>query len=61
MWRAWADRGCSSGGSTSTVADLMMSTLKQFASVDHVKIYDARRSTEVRGEHTDSIPTCLQP
>ena len=53
--------GCSSGGSTFTVADLIMPTLKQFATVDHVKIYDPEGRTARHTGSTDSIPECLEP
>lgn len=53
--------GCSSGGSTMTVAGEIVPTLKQFSSVDHVKIYAPDGSTEEPTGATDSIPTCLEP
>ena len=53
--------GCDSGGSTFTVADLVMPTLEQFATVDHVKIYDPEGRTARPTGHTDSIPECLEP
>ena len=53
--------GCSSGGSTFTVADLIVPTLKQFPTVDHVKIYDPEGRTGSPTGHTDSIPECLEP
>ena len=53
--------GCSSGGSTFTVADLILPTLKQFSTVDHVKIYDPQGRTGSPTGHTDSIPECLEP
>jgi hypothetical protein len=53
--------GCSSGGSTSTVADEIYPTLKQFSTVDFVKIYDPAGHTETPGGHRDSIPVCLEP
>ncbi|GAA2154036.1 hypothetical protein GCM10009844_39300 [Nocardioides koreensis] len=52
---------CSSGGSTVTVAGELMPTLRQFASVDWVKIYDPQGDTETPTGHSDSIPTCLEP
>lgn len=53
--------GCSSGGSTMTVAGEIMPTLKQFASVDHVKIYAPDGTTETPAGTSDSIPFCLEP
>jgi hypothetical protein len=54
-------RGCNSGGSTITVAGEIMPTLRQFASVDWVKIYDPGGQTEQPQGQVDSIPTCLEP
>lgn len=53
--------GCSSGGSTVTVAGEIMPTLRQFATVDWVKIYSPRGQTARPGGRTDSIPACLEP
>jgi len=53
--------GCSSGGSTVTLAGEVTPTLKQFPSVRWVKIYDPSGHTEHPRGHTDSIPTCLEP
>ncbi len=53
--------GCSSGGSTATVALEIMPTLKQFASVRWVKIYDPAGHTGTPIGHSDSIPECLNP
>lgn len=53
--------GCDSGGSTVTVADEIMPTLKQFDTVDFVKIYDPQGETEQPRGRTDSIPFCLEP
>lgn len=53
--------GCSSGGSTFTVANLMRPTLKQFASVNWVKIYSPSGQTQTPGGQSDSIPVCLEP
>jgi len=54
-------RGCSSGGSTVTVANEIVPTLKQFPSVDWVKIYGPGGHTEQPSGPSDSIPTCLEP
>ena len=53
--------GCSSGGSTFTVADLITPTLKQFPSVRHVKVFDPAGRTARPGGGTDSVPACLEP
>ncbi len=53
--------GCSSGGSTVTIAGEIMPSLRQFATVDHVKIYDPLGRTARPWGHTDSIPECLEP
>jgi hypothetical protein len=53
--------GCSSGGSTFSIADEVYPTLKQFASVDFVKVYDPAGHTERPGGNDDSIPVCLEP
>ena len=53
--------GCNSDGSTVTIAGEIMPTLRQFANVDRVKIFDPAGSTEIPAGHTDSIPACLEP
>lgn len=53
--------GCASGGSTFTVAEEIATTLRQFSSVDDVKIYDPSGATEYPDEPGDSIPVCLEP
>lgn len=53
--------GCDSGGSTFTVADEITATLRQFPTVDAVKIYDPEGTTEAADEPGDSIPECLEP
>lgn len=53
--------GCSSGGSTFTIADEIFPTLKQFRSVRWVKIYDPAGRTERPTGRSDSIPECLEP
>ena len=45
-----------SGGSTFTIANEIMPTLKQFPSVRWVKIYDQYGHTERPYGHSDSIP-----
>lgn len=53
--------GCGSGGSTFTIADEIMRTLKQFPTVKWVKIYDPAGHTEHPTGHSDSIPVSLEP
>ena len=50
-----------SGGSTFTIANEIMPTLKQFPSVRWVKIYDRFGHTERPFGHSDSIPFSLEP
>ena len=51
----------SSGGSTFTIANEIMPTLKQFGSVRWVKIYDRFGLTERPFGHSVSIPFSLEP
>ena len=53
--------GCSSGGSTLTVAEEITRTMLQFAEVRAVKIYDPQGNTESPDSPGDSIPVCLEP
>jgi hypothetical protein len=53
--------GCSSGGSTVTIAGEIMPSLRQFPTVDFVKIYDPAGRTERPTGRVDSIPECLEP
>jgi hypothetical protein len=53
--------GCSSGGSTVTIAGEIMPTLRQFATVDWVKIYGPGGHTADPTGPTDSNPDCLNP
>ena len=72
--RGWADLGiggdvarvrltggCSSGGSTVTVAGEIAPTLRALSRVDFVKIYDPAGSTGTPTGRSDSIPACLEP
>ncbi len=54
-------RGCNSNGSTITVAGEIAPTLRQFPTVDWVKIYGPGGATEQPQGQVDSIPTCLEP
>jgi LysM repeat protein len=53
--------GCDSQGATFTIANLITPTLKQFATVDHVKIYDPSGNTATPDGPSDSMPDCLNP
>lgn len=53
--------GCSSGGSTVTIAGEIMPSLRQFSTVDFVKIYDPSGHTEQPNGASDSIPFSLEP
>lgn len=53
--------GCSSGGSTVTVAGSIVPTLKQFSTVSHVKIEDPAGRTQSPTGRSDSVPECLEP
>lgn len=53
--------GCASNGATYTIANEIMPTLRQFASVRYVKIYGPKGFTERPFGNSDSIPFCLEP
>ncbi|MDX6374485.1 MAG: hypothetical protein QOD98_3473 [Nocardioidaceae bacterium] len=53
--------GCNSDGSTITVAGEIAPTLRQFPTVDWVKIYSPGGVTEQPQGQVDSIPACLEP
>jgi hypothetical protein len=53
--------GCSSGGSTVSIAEEIFPTLRQFSTVDFVKIFDPGGRTERPTGAVDSIPECLEP
>jgi spore germination protein GerM len=53
--------GCSSGGSTFTIAGEIVPTLTQFSEVEAVKVYDPEGNTGAPDEPGDSIPFCLEP
>jgi hypothetical protein len=53
--------GCSSGGSTASIADEIGPTLKQLPTVRWVKIYDPAGHTEDPTGLIDSRPACLEP
>ena len=53
--------GCSAAGSTASIAGEIMPSLRQFPTVDFVKIYDPSGHTERPNGLSDSIPVCLEP
>jgi hypothetical protein len=59
--RVRLSKGCNSGGSTFTVAGSIAPTLRQFPTIDWVKIYSPSGATEQPSGQVDSIPTCLEP
>ncbi len=52
---------CGGGSAEVTVASEVFPTLRQFSTVDHVKIYGPDGTTEYPTGHRDSIPECLEP
>ncbi len=53
--------GCNAGGSTASIAGEIEPALRQFSTVDFVKIYDPSGHTESPTGLNDSIPVCLEP
>jgi len=53
--------GCTSGGSTVTIAGEIAPTLRQFDTVDWVKVLDPSGATADPTGPSDSIPDCLNP
>jgi hypothetical protein len=53
--------GCRSFGSTTTIAGEIAPTLRQFPTVDWVKISSPSGATEQPTGQVDSIPACLEP
>lgn len=53
--------GCSSGGSTLTIAAQLIPTLQQFDDVDVVKVLDPEGTTIDPDSDQDSTPECLEP
>ena len=52
---------CSSQGSTFTLAQPIVQSLRQFSDIQFVKIYDMNGSTEMPDGPQNSIPACLEP
>ena len=59
--RVYLTGHCNSQGSTFTIAQPIVATLKQFSYIQYVKIYDENGSTEQPDGPTNSIPGCLEP
>jgi hypothetical protein len=59
--RVYLTGSCNAQGATYTIADLLKANLKQFSSIQYVKIYDQNGKTEVPDGQGDSIPACLEP
>jgi sporulation and spore germination protein len=53
--------GCSSGGSTVSISDEIVPTLKQLPGIRYVKVYDPSGHTEIPTRTGDSRPACLEP
>ena len=53
--------GCSSGGSTISIADAIIPTLRRLPTVDWVKVYGPGGHTGSPNGPSDSIPACLNP
>lgn len=53
--------GCSSQGSTFTIAQPIMANLKQLPNIQFVKIFDPAGNTQFPDGEGDSIPGCLEP
>ena len=52
---------CNAPDPTYTIAQVLFVNLKQFSSIQFVKIYDQNGSTEKPDGSVDSIPACLDP
>jgi Fe-S cluster biogenesis protein NfuA len=59
--RVYLTGNCNSQGATYTIGDVLKVNLKQFSSIQYVKIYDQNGSTEAPDGPSDSIPACLEP
>jgi hypothetical protein len=51
---------CTPDGRDFTIADLLISNLKQFSQIRFVKVYDENGQTQDPSGLSDSIPACLQ-
>lgn len=52
---------CNSGSAAYTIADLLKVNLKQFSSIQYVKVYDHNGQTQSPDGASDSAPACLEP
>ena len=52
---------CNSQGSTFSISQPLMQSLRQFPEIQFVKIYDQNGNTQSPDGSTDSIPACLEP
>jgi murein DD-endopeptidase MepM/ murein hydrolase activator NlpD len=59
--RVYLTGACAPARTDFTIANLLTLNLKQFASVQFVKIYDENGATEFPDGAVDSIPVCLKP
>lgn len=59
--RVYLTGHCNSNGSTFTISQPIVATLKQFSYIQYVKIYDQNGNTEVPDGPANSIPACLEP
>ncbi len=59
--RVYLTGQCNSQGATYTIADVLRVNLKQFSTIQFVKIYDQNGNTEIPDGNQDSIPACLEP
>jgi Peptidase family M23 len=59
--RVYLTGSCDKGGSGYTIANVLMVNLKQFSSIQFVKIYDPNGNTQTPDGQSDSIPACLAP
>ncbi len=53
--------GCNSRGATFTIQNLITPTLRQFDTVDYVKVYGPDGHTAEPDGPSDSMPACLEP
>jgi Fe-S cluster biogenesis protein NfuA len=59
--RVYLTGACNGQGSTFTIAQPLMQSLKQFGEIQFVKIYDQNGQTAFPDGPQDSIPACLEP
>ena len=59
--RVYLTGTCAPARTDFTIANLLILNLKQFPSVQFVKIYDQNGATEFPDGAVDSIPVCLKP